>query len=177
MDFIRSQGVEGRTLLEVGGGIGAIQLELLKAGAAHAVSIELTPTYEEVARELLDEAGFAGRVERKVMDFAQAAGDVEAADVVIMNRVICCYHDMPRLAGAAAEHARQVLVLSYPRRTWWTEVGLELANWIFWLTRAEFHIFLHPPKQILATSEGHGLRTVQDDQGLLWTVAGLRRSA
>ena len=177
VDFIRSQGVEGRTLLEVGGGIGAIQLELLKAGAARAVSIELTPTYEEVARELLDEAGFAGRVERKVMDFAEAAGEVEAADVVVMNRVMCCYHDMPRLAGAAADHARQVLVLSYPRRTWWTEVGLALGNVIFRLTRAEFHVFLHPPKQILATSEAHGLRTVHDDQGLLWTVAGLRRSA
>jgi 16S rRNA G966 N2-methylase RsmD len=177
VDLLRAQGVEGRTVLEVGGGIGAIQLELLKAGASRAVSVELTPTYEAAARELLDEADLGGRVQRKVMDFAQAAAEVEAADLVVLNRVICCYHDMPRLAGAAADHARQVLVLSFPRRTWWTEVGLTLANWIFRLTRREFHIFLHPPKEILATSEAHGLRTVHDEVGTLWTVAAFRRPA
>lgn len=177
VEFVRAQGIDGRTVLEVGGGIGAIQLELLKAGAARAVSVELTPTYEDAARELLDEAGLADRVERKVMDFAEAADDVDAADVVVLNRVICCYHDMPRLAGEAADHARQVLVLSFPRRTWWTEIGLTLANALFSLTRQEFHIFLHRPKQILATSEARGLRTVHDDTGTLWTVAGFRRSA
>ena len=177
VDFLRAQGVEGRTLLEVGGGIGAIQLELLKAGAARAVSIELTPTYEKVARELLDEAGLGDRVERKVMDFAAAAAEVEAADVVVLNRVICCYPDMPRLAGAAAEHARQVLVLSYPRKVWWMAAALTLANLMFRLTRREFHVFLHPPRQILATSEGHGLRAMLDDRGALWTVAALRRTS
>jgi magnesium-protoporphyrin O-methyltransferase len=164
-------------VLEVGGGIGAIQLELLKSGASRAVSVELTPTYEEVARELLDEAGLAGRVERRVMDFAEAAAQVEAADVVVLNRVICCYPDMPRLAGAAADHARHTLVMSFPRRAWWMQIGLGLANVLFTVARLEFHVFLHPPKQILATSESHGLRTVLDDTGALWTVAALRRTA
>ena len=96
VDFLRTQGVEGSTVLEVGGGIGGIQIELLKAGAARAVSIELTPTYEDAASDLLNEAGLTDRVERRVMDFAQAASQVESADVVIMNRVICCY---PAAAG------------------------------------------------------------------------------
>ena len=177
VDFLRGQGVEGRTVLEVGGGIGAVQLELLKAGATRAVSVELTPTYEEVARELLDEAGLADRVERKVVDLAAASDEVEGADIVVLNRVICCYPDMPRLAGAAADHTRQVLVMSYPRRAWWTGIGLGIANLIFRITRLEFQVFLHRPEQILATSESRGLRTVQDQTGLLWTVAGLRRTA
>ena len=177
VDFLKGQGVEGHTLLEVGGGIGAIQLELLKAGAARATSIELTPTYEAVARELLDEAGMTDRVERKVMDFAEAAAQVETADLVVLNRVICCYPDMPRLAGAAAEHARRMLVMSFPRRTWWTVAGLGLANGMLRLTRREFHIFVHPPQRIFATSESRGLSKVLDDRGALWTVAALRRAA
>jgi len=177
VDFLRTQGVEGSTVLEVGGGIGGIQIELLKAGAARAVSIELTPTYEDAASDLLYEAGLTDRVERRVMDFAQAASQVESADVVIMNRVICCYPDMPRLAGAAADHARQLLVLSYPRLTWWTQIGLTLGNWLLWMMRREFHIFLHPPQQILATSERHGLKRIADQQGMLWTMAALRRTA
>jgi len=175
--FLKSQGVEGRTVLEIGGGIGAIQIELLKAGAARATSVELTPTYEEVAGELLNEAGLADRVERMVMDFAEAAGQVDIADIVILNRVICCYPDMPRLAGAAADHARQVLVLSYPRRTWWTVIGMGLANLMLLAARREFHIFQHPPRRIIATSEQHGLRPLLNQKGVLWIVSAMRRAA
>jgi hypothetical protein len=177
VDFLVAQGVEDRTVLEVGGGIGAIQIELLKAGASRATSVELTPTYEDEARGLLEEAGLADRVDRKLMDFAQEAGQVAPADVVIMNRVICCYPDMPRLAGAAAGHARQVLVMSYPRYMWWTRIGLGMGNAMLRLLRREFHIFVHRPDRIIATSRAQGLEPVLDQSGLLWTVAGLRRSA
>ena len=177
VDFLKKQGLEGRTVLEVGGGIGAIQLELLKAGAARAVSVELTPSYEHVAAQLAEEAGLSQRIERKVMDFVQAGDAIEAADVVIMNRVICCYWDMPRLAGAAADHARQMLVMSFPKRTWWTVIGLGMANAMLRVTRRGFHIFIHPPREIVATSEAHGLKPVHQDPGFLWTLAALRRAA
>jgi 2-polyprenyl-3-methyl-5-hydroxy-6-metoxy-1,4-benzoquinol methylase len=177
VDFLKHQGVEGRSVLEVGGGIGAIQIELLKAGASRAVSIELTPTYEEVAGELLQEAGLTDRVERKVMDFAQVASQVDGADVVIMNRVICCYPDMPRLAGAAADHARQLLVMSYPRGSWWMRAGLGMTNLLLLLTRREFHIFTHSPRRIIDTVMQRGMRTVFNEPGFIWTVSALQRTA
>ncbi len=177
VDFIKSQGVEGRTLLEVGGGIGAIQIELLKAGAERALSIELTPTYEAVAQELLAEAGLAGRVERRVMDFALSARDIPRADIVVLNRVICCYPDMPRLTGAAADHAGRLLVMTYPRAAWWMRGGLAAGNAMLWLARREFHIFVHSPRAIIATSEGHGLHRVADERGLLWIMSAMRRAA
>jgi len=176
-DVVRKEGVEGRTVLEVGGGIGAIQIELLKAGAARAISIELTPTYEDEAAALLREAGLEERVERRIMDFAAAGAAVEGADIVIMNRVICCYPDMPRLAGAASDHARELLVMSFPKRTWWMRIAMLLGNAVLGVTRREFHIFLHSPKSILATSEQHGLRAVLSESGVVWTVAALRRAA
>ena len=177
VDFLKEQGVEGRTVHEVGGGIGAIQIELLKAGASRAVSVELTPTYEDVAADLLRENGLADRVERTVMDFAETAGRVSSADIVILNRVICCYPDMPRLTGAAADHARQLLVMSFPRRTWWLRMGLGMGNAILLLLRREFHIFLHPPTKIISTSRQHGLEQVLDEQGVMWTIAALKRVA
>src|SRR5256886_17180599 len=104
VDFLKAQGVEGRTVLEVGGGIGAIQIELLKAGASRALSIELTPTYEDVAAGLLREAGLADRVERPVMDFAEAAAEGDAADIVVLNRAISSSPYMPKFPRAAAGH-------------------------------------------------------------------------
>jgi tRNA G37 N-methylase Trm5 len=174
---VKQQGIEGRTLLEVGGGVGAIQIELLKAGVTRAVNIELAPTYEEAARALLREAGLEDRVERRVMDFAESAREVEDADIVIMNRVLCCYHDMPRLAGAAADHTRELLVLSFPKKRWWTQVLISLGDLALRMGRRQFQIFLHSPDKIIATAKQHGLKIASNKSSFFWQVASLRRTA
>src|SRR5438034_9423637 len=166
----------GRTLLEVGGGIGAIQIELLRAGMTRAVNIELTPTYEEAAEGLRHGAGLGDRVERRVMAFAEATSEVEAADVVIMNRVICCYPDMPKLAGAAAGHTREVLVVSFPKERWWTRALISLGDLALRLARQQFQVFLHPPDKIIATAERHGLKSVSNQTSFFWEAARLRRT-
>ncbi len=104
VDVVREQGIEGKSVLEPGGGIGAVEIELLKAGAARSTVVELSPGYDEVAAELAQEAGVSERMERHVGDFA--ADGTEPADVVVLHRVVCCYPDYERLLGAAAEKAR-----------------------------------------------------------------------
>ena len=174
-ELLKERGVEGRTMLEVGGGVGAIEIELLKAGVTHAVNVELTPTYEEAAGELLRETGLADRVERRVMDFVETGAEVEAADFVVLNRVICCYPDMPRLTAAAAERARHTLVLTFPNSRWWTRLGLTIVNFGFRVVRLRFRIFLHRPELILAVAEKHGLKATINHRGLLWQVAAFDR--
>ncbi|MGH7759932.1 MAG: class I SAM-dependent methyltransferase [Candidatus Dormibacteraceae bacterium] len=176
VELIKYRGVEGKTILEVGGGIGAIEIELLKAGVTRTVNVELTPTYETAAGELLVESGLGDRVERLVMDFAEAGVEVQPADVVVMNRVICCYPDMPKLAGAAADRANGMLVMSFPNRCWWTRLGLTLANFGFRVIRLQFRVFLHPPAQILAAVEQRGFKTSFNQPGLLWQLVALERT-
>jgi len=175
-DLLKKRGVEGKTLLEVGGGIGAIEIDLLKAGASRAVNVELTPTYEGAAGELLDESGLADRVDRRVMDFADAGSEIEAADIVVMNRVICCYPDMPKLVGAAAEHTRGLLVMSFPNNRWWTRLGLTFVNLGFRVIRMQFRVFPHQPELILTAVEQRGFRTSLNERGLLWQVAALEQT-
>jgi hypothetical protein len=164
-------------LLEVGGGIGAIQIELLKAGMTRAVNIELTPTYEEAAKGILREAGLEDRVERRVADFAQAAGEVTGADIVILNRVVCCYPDMPKLVGAAADHTRETLVLSVPKERWWTRAMLGIGDLALRVARREFQVFLHSPDKIIATAERHGMKPTFNRTGSFWQVISLGRAA
>jgi magnesium-protoporphyrin O-methyltransferase len=161
------------SLLEVGGGIGAIQLELLQTGARRAVNVELTPTYETAALTLLRESGLQDRVERRVADFVSLSDAIEKADVVIMNRVVCCYPDMPRLVGAAAERTEDRLVISYPRSRWWIRLGLALANLL--LRLAQFRVFLHPPGEIRAVAEARGLTLRAVDSGFIWEIVCLER--
>jgi hypothetical protein len=177
VDFLAERGVEGATVLEIGGGVGEIQIELLKRGAANAVNLELSPGYDDEAAQLLREAGLEDRVERRLHDIAEAPEAVEAADVVVLHRVVCCYPDYERLLGVAAEHARRVLVFSYPPRNAVSRSIVGLQNLAFRLLRREFRTFAHPPARMLAVLEQRGLRRTYAHNPLVWQIAGLERSS
>jgi len=94
-----------------------------------------------------------------------------------MNRVICCYPDMPKLASAAAERAGEVLVMSFPNRQWWTRLGLTVANLGFRVVKMQFRVFLHPPELIQAAVQQQGFRIRFNERGLLWQVNAFERIA
>src|SRR4029453_2332161 len=91
VEFLEKRGVAGATVLEIGGGVGEIQIELLKRGAAHALNLELSPAYDDEATRLLREQRLEDRVERRLHDIAADPEAVERADVVVLHRVVCCY--------------------------------------------------------------------------------------
>ncbi len=174
--FVVERGAAGATVLEIGGGIGEIQLELLEAGAAGATNLELSPAYDEEARRLAEQAGLADRVERRVHDIAAEPEAVDPADVVVLHRVVCCYPDYERLLGAAADHARRLLVFSHPPRNAATRVFMTALNLVFRLRRREFRVFDHPPEAMLAVLDRRGLRRTYEHHGLVWQIAGLERA-
>jgi hypothetical protein len=176
VDEIVRRGVAGASVLEVGGGIGAPQIELLRSGAARASNVEIVATYEQPARELLETLGLTDRVDRKVLDFARGAAEVAAADIVVLHRVICCYSDMEALVRASADHANRILALSYPSDRWWWRVGQWLSRVWFSLRGCGFRLYLHDPRRILATAESAGLRPILRRRGFVWQIAILERS-
>jgi magnesium-protoporphyrin O-methyltransferase len=174
--FLERQGVAGATVLEIGGGVGEIHLELLGRGADRAVNLELSPAYDAAARELIDAAGVTGRVDRRLHDIAADPAGVEPADIVVLHRVVCCYPDYERLLGAAADHARRALVFSHPPRNLLSRAIVGGQNLAFRVRRDEFRTFAHPPEAMLAVLERRGLRPSYAHRGGAWHVAGLERA-
>jgi 2-polyprenyl-3-methyl-5-hydroxy-6-metoxy-1,4-benzoquinol methylase len=175
VEFLETRGIEGATVLEVGGGVGEIQIELLERGAGRTLNLELSPAYDEEANALLRERGLEERAERRLHDIAVDPAAVEPADVVVLNRVVCCYPDYERLLTAAAEHAQRLLVFSYPRRNAVSRLVVRVQGLVFALLRKEFRTFTHPPARMLAVLERRGLRASFAHRGLVWHVAGLER--
>ncbi len=173
--FLERRGLDGATVLEVGGGVGEIHIELLKRGAARAVSLELSDAYDGEAVRLLREAGLEDRVERLRHDIAAAPEAVEPADVVVLHRVVCCYPDYERLLTAVAGHARSAVVLSYPPRNAASRLIVSAQNLLLRLLRKDFRTFAHPPSRMLEVLGEHGLRATFAHRGLVWRVAALER--
>ncbi len=175
VEFLQGLGVEGASVLEIGGGVGELQIELLQAGAARAQNLELSPAYERQALELAEQAGVQGRLDWRLHDLAQDPGTVEPADLVVLHRVVCCYPDYARLLGAAADHARRALVFSYPPRNLLSRAFYRGFNLVMRLTGSGFRGFAHPPGAMLAVLEDHGLRRTYQGRSRIWQVAGLQR--
>jgi magnesium-protoporphyrin O-methyltransferase len=170
-------GLAGARVLEIGGGIGALQAELLHAGAERGEIVELVSSYEPFARELAREKGVDARIEFRVEDVLEHPDAVDPGDVVVLNRVVCCSRDGVELAGIAARLSRRTLVLSFPRERFLVSLGLHLMNGGMRLLRRSFRVFLHPRAAIVAAAEAEGLRLVAGERGFAWEFVALRRPA
>lgn len=99
---LKEAGVEGHTLLHIDGGIGVIQVELLKAGASSAISVDASTAYIEAAQREARRQGIQERIEFQHGDFVELASGIHPADIVTLDRSLCCYPDMPALVGLSA---------------------------------------------------------------------------
>jgi methyltransferase family protein len=176
VELVGERGARGKTVLEVGGGVGAIQLELLRAGAKRTVNVELSSAYESFAAQLVRANGLEGRVDRRVLDFASRPDVIEAANIVVLHRVVCCYPDYEALVGAAADHARDQLLLVYPRDAWWTRTGFRTINLLQRLRRKAFRVYVHAPAALVAVARAHGLEPASNERGRIWELVSFERA-
>jgi magnesium-protoporphyrin O-methyltransferase len=175
--FIAEHGVEGATVLEIGGGIGEIQIELLRRDAAHATNLELVDSYDADAQSLAAEAGLADRITRRQLDLAAAPDTVEPYDIVVLHRVVCCYPDYQALLGAAADHAVRLLVFSHPPRNPVSRAVVAAQNLFFLIRRSPFRTYAHDPDAMTAAAEHGRLHVTYRHRGLAWRVVGLAAPA
>ena len=176
IDYMTSRGMEGRSVLEAGGGIGAVQIELLRAGASGAVNVELSAGYESIAREVLERDGLTERVQRRIGDFTELAEDLEADDVV-MNRVICCYPFMERLMNAAMSSSRRFVGAVFPRDHLGSRFMVAIGNTYCRIRSVDFRSFIHSPEEIVETAERGGFDVAFRDRDFIWNAAVFERRA
>ncbi|UOY01659.1 methyltransferase domain-containing protein [Blastococcus sp. PRF04-17] len=175
VDVLPDDDVRGATVLEIGGGVGEIHLELLRRGATSATALELSPAYDAAADQLVEEAGLRGRVTRRLLDIAAEPDSVAAADIVVLHRVVCCYPDVAGLLGAAADHARRHVVFSHPPRNALSRSVVATQNALLRIGGGEFRAFAHPPEAMMGVLADRGMSPVPVHRGPAWQVTAATR--
>jgi hypothetical protein len=177
IDALKAEGVEGATLLDIGGGIGAIQQELLDAGVTHATSVDASSSYLDAARGESERRGHDGRVTYMHGDFVDLADSVPPAEIVTLDRVINVYPGWEQLAGLAAGHSQRLLGLVYPRDTRMVRLVIFAMNLMLRLQRKPVRASIRPGDAIDRIAHENGLaRHVSRDVGPAWHVAVFRRA-
>jgi magnesium-protoporphyrin O-methyltransferase len=177
IEALGAGGVDGQTVLDIGGGVGAVHHELLRSGAAAAVDVDASRAYVLVAREEAERQGHADRVEYLAGDFVALADGVGPADLVALDRVICCYANMAALVGRSATLARRRYGLVYPRDSWLGRVGVAFLNAGLWLSRSSFRVYIHRTAEVDAVVAAQGLVKGLHRTTLIWQLALYERPA
>lgn len=168
-------GIDGATILEIGGGVGALQVELLKRGATTGVNVDLTAVWRPEAERLAATAGVSDRSRFQVGDLVDHAAELPESDVVLLHRVMCCYPDWEKMIDAAAGRARRIIGFTIPRSSWLHHTFLFLGNGFERVRGRSFRAYIHPAEELLARLAALGFEARSDDRDLVWRTLVLER--
>ena len=168
---LQREGVQGASLLDIGGGLGALQHGLLASGAASAIDVDASQSYLIAAREEAARRGLQDRVRFIFGNFVDEAAGIDAADIVTLDRVLCCYDDMHRLVDTSAARARRLYGLVFPIDTWWSRLAMRLLNAFMALQKNQYRGFIHSTADIEKLIAGYGLTRRYYARSGFWQVA------
>ena len=178
IDALRVAGIEGARLIDIGAGVGMVHLELLAGGAASALDVDASSAYLATARAEADRRGVADRVEHRHGDVVEMADELPSADVVTLDRVICCYPDLAALLDAALRPRPRLIGLVHPTDTWWIRTGASILNALSWILRRRDDFYIHRQPQIDRLLGEAGFAQLHKGGSRVWRVAVYgRRSA
>ena len=177
LGMIRERGVQGASILDIGGGIGVIDHELLRAGAGYAVLVDASPPALAAARAEARRRGVLDRLDFVDGDFVSRAASIDPADIVTLDRVVCCYPDVESLVRLSASRARRVYALVLPRDRWILRVGLGVLNVWFRIRGFGYRSFVHPNARVDAIVAQAGLHPAREERTFVWRVVLYDRAA
>ena len=176
IDALRAAGIDGASLLDIGAGVGMVHLELLAAGASSATDVDASSAYLATAQAEAERRGLGDRVAYRHGDVVELASDLPAADVVTLDRVICCYPDLAALLGAALRPGPRLIGLVHPTDAWWVRATASVLNALSRLLRRRDDFFIHRQREIDGILVERGFHQLHRGGSRVWRVAVYGRS-
>jgi magnesium-protoporphyrin O-methyltransferase len=168
--------VSNASVLDVGGGVGTIAHEVLARGAARATIVDASTGSLAEARQESERRGTGGRLDVVHGDFTALAARVPTADVVTLDKVVCCYPDMERLLAATTGHAGRLFGIVFPRDLSLVRAVTSVHNAIRRLQKSAFRVYVWPHPAIDGAIRRAGFTLRSEDRGLVWIVRVYVRS-
>ena len=176
IDALGAKGVADAELLDIGAGVGAIHHALLKRGARRAVHVDISRDYIGAARSEVERLGHEKRVEFVQGDFVALAPNIAPADVVTLDRVICCYPDVTNLVTASARKARRIYGAVFPRDRVAVRLAIVIENLVKRIRGSAFRSYLHPPAVIDDLLQQAGFSRQRTQRTWFWEVVVYART-
>lgn len=168
----------GMTLLDIGGGIGDIQHALIQSGLEKATNVEASKAYLQACRAEANRLGHSTQIRYVEDDFIHASAGLASADIVTLDRVICCYPFMHDLVTMSLAKAKRFYGIVVPLDKWWVKLYTSFYyNVRFFLQGLTFRVFVHPIHEIEARIRKANFRRIFSVERSGWYIALYERTA
>jgi Methyltransferase domain len=146
-------------------------MELLKEGASSTVGFDLSPKMIEAATELARTNGFDNQAKFQVGN--GATSELPRSDIVIMDKVLCCYSEWRPLLKNAIEASNLMVGFTVPRDEGIAKVPfrivLRVVNF-FQKRRRGVLFYLHPLGALDKTLRDSGFNRLRKQASRFWLV-------
>jgi magnesium-protoporphyrin O-methyltransferase len=171
LKFILDGNAQDKAVLDLGCGAGGLSMQLLKHGAQSAVGFDLSPRMIVAATELAQASGFESRA--KFQEGNAATAELPRSDIVVMDKVLCCYSEWRPLLKNAMGASNVMVGFSVPRDEGITKlplrIALKVANYLH-RRRGGVLFYLHPLGTIDKSLQDAGFKRRRKQGSRFWLV-------
>jgi len=168
-DGVIELGLNRGSLLDIGGGVGALTFELLERGIATAVMADASIAYVTAAKGESVRRGHSTSATIVHGDLFERSNELPTANLVTLDRVVCCYPSYEPMLEEAIRHAERGFALSYPRDRWFVRAAMRLEN-ARRARRSGFRTFVHPPRQMQEVIERAAFELARRRTTAMWAI-------
>lgn len=176
INSIRQRAVADKTLLDIGGGVGAIQFELFKNALHHSVNVDASAAYQTTSKKEAASRGLTEKTDYHFGDFTELAPSLPDADIVTLDKVICCYPNLEKLLRSSLKKTGSVYGLIFPRLNIITKAVFILGNLWFRIRGSQFRTYLHPTEKVNEIIRSHGFKLMDRKNTILWQIHTYEKS-
>jgi SAM-dependent methyltransferase len=176
IEAIRAEGVEGGSVIDIGAGVGILHVELLEAGLANAIDVDLSSAFLAAARAEAERRGLADRIEYRHGDAVEVVPHLRQVEVVTLDRVVCCYPDVGALLTAASGRATRLVGLVHPADAWYLRAAAAVNNLITTIFRRHHRFWAHRRREIDRIMEEAGFTAIHRGGSRVWRSVLYRRA-
>ncbi len=170
LEGIKRHSIDGCSILDVGCGVGSIHLTLLKEGASRSVGIDMSEGMLHEARRFADKFGLNERAHYIAADFTQISSSIEASDITVLDKVVCCYGDVANLVRASTERTKQTYAVSHPKENLVMKTLFKGHALLTKVLGWSFHPFWHNWEDMKSLILSQGFRLVYENSTISWQV-------
>jgi magnesium-protoporphyrin O-methyltransferase len=171
-------GLVGKTLLDIGCGTGFFALETLRQGASSCIGVDLSSAAIHEANEFAKESGLQDRARFEVANAASTQHP--SSDIVVMDKVLCCYPDADSLLKTASTSSNRLLGFVVPRDEGlmkpFMRVGIRLINLVERMRKTGFRLYLHPLRSFDKLLVYNGFQRSSKAKSRFWLVFLYKRT-
>jgi len=172
---LSQQKLKNLSLLDIGGGIGVLQHELIKKGIISTTDVDASKEYINTAKTLMKENGNENKMNFIYSDFNDCHQEIKKHDIVTLSRVVCCYPNAIDLINNSAIKANKYYGLIYPIGGFIPELIQKIMNFGLLLKKNPFRVFMHSEALMDQTIRNNGFKQIYYGSAFPWRIALYKR--